>query len=285
MQWAGFERVPRGRLLSQLVDLAGPLGLAYERSVGFSKDEHIHDRHMLVCPRGAAVMDILQGRKRHRVDARHVLWVPKRSPHADAAVTTLYDTLALYPSDALVKRAATEAGLSDTSFVERYVLAPRTPFLSELLEQYFTTRLVDGAPGEAFQERQLVSAALRALTGSRPEPSLRVADATDDVGLRSLRYIEANLFLPIALSDIARHAGASTSTLLRAFRRTTGQTPYAYIKTRRLDEAGHLLRGGRHAVGEVALLVGYEDFGAFSKAFHRRFRQPPSAVIAARKTR
>ena len=54
---------------------------------------------------------------------------------------------------------------------------------------------------------------------------------------RTIRFIEANLFLPISLAAIARHAGASTSTLLRSFRRATGLTPYAYVKSRRLDEA------------------------------------------------
>ena len=53
-QWKGFERAPEGHLLDQLVDLSGPMGIAHERSVGFHKDFHRHDRPMIVAPRGHA---------------------------------------------------------------------------------------------------------------------------------------------------------------------------------------------------------------------------------------
>ena len=41
-QWRGFESAPHGHLLDQIVDLSGPMGIAYERSVGFYKDVHTH---------------------------------------------------------------------------------------------------------------------------------------------------------------------------------------------------------------------------------------------------
>jgi transcriptional regulator GlxA family with amidase domain len=63
----------------------------------------------------------------------------------------------------------------------------------------------------------------------------------------------------------AKHAGASVSTLLRKFKSEIKQTPYSHIKNRRLEEALNLLQNTSQSVGEVALLVGYENFGAFKK--------------------
>jgi AraC-like DNA-binding protein len=283
-QWAGFERIPKGRLLSQLVDLDGPLGVAYERSVGFFKPDHLHDRHMLVCPRGAAVMDVVANEKRYRVDSRHVLWVPRRTGHADESVTTLYDTLALYPSPALFDATFDDAALGSADrerLDTQYLIVRRSRFFDTLLEHYFFARTVARAATDPFQERQLFGEALRMLAGKRTSVRARAApeaedsDDVADAGDKAVRFIEANLFMPTSLDAIARHAGASTSTLLRSFRRTTGQTPYAYIKARRLDEAKHLLEGGKHQVGEVAILVGYDDFGAFSKAFRKQFGRSP----------
>jgi AraC-like DNA-binding protein len=280
-QWAGFERIPKGRLLDQLVDLDGPLGVAYERSVGFDKPDHTHDRHMLVCPRGAAIMDVIANGKRYRIDSRHVLWVPRGTLHADEAVTMLYDTLALYPSTGLLDAALDDSGLRGADrerLNQRYLLSKRTGFFDALLERYFYARVIQRSQTEAFQERQLLGEALRAAMG-RPRAALRGPREArlDSVGIaeKSIRFIEANLFLPMPLAEIARHAGASTSTLLRSFRSATGRTPYAYIKARRLDEGKHLLEGGEHNVGEVAALVGYTELGAFSKAFRARFRKSP----------
>ncbi|MBY0384953.1 helix-turn-helix transcriptional regulator, partial [bacterium] len=53
-------------------------------------------------------------------------------------------------------------------------------------------------------------------------------------------------------------------------------TPYVYIKNRRLEESLRLLKSGQHTVADVALLVGYESFGAFSEAFKEKYGSSPS---------
>ena len=58
--------------------------------------------------------------------------------------------------------------------------------------------------------------------------------------------------------------------------------PYGYIKARRLEEGRRLIEAGTHPVGDVALLVGYENFGAFSTAFKAHFGRSPSSFRRGR---
>ena len=50
------------------------------------------------------------------------------------------------------------------------------------------------------------------------------------------------------------------------------------MRARRLDESLLLLKSKRYAVGEVATMVGYKNFAAFSQAFRARFGVKPSDV-------
>jgi AraC family transcriptional regulator len=129
-----------------------------------------------------------------------------------------------------------------------------------------------------FFERQILVELLASALGRQraAEPG-RAATSGESVTGRALRYIESNLFSKLALAAIAQQAFASPSTLLRQFRRDTGTTPYGYIKTRRLEEARRLIEAGRHPVGDVAMLVGYENFAAFSTAFKSHFGKAPSS--------
>lgn len=102
---------------------------------------------------------------------------------------------------------------------------------------------------------------------------------------RAVATIEAHLFEPLGVAELASRAGASESTLLRAFRRELGCTPAEYWRTRRLDEALVLLRTGGMPVAEVAASVGYENSTAFGYAFKGRFGRPPSAFLPRRPLR
>ena len=102
---------------------------------------------------------------------------------------------------------------------------------------------------------------------------------------RALAFIEAHLFEPCGVKELARRSGASESTLLRSFRRELGSRPGEYWRTRRLDESLVLLRSGRSSVAEVATRAGYENPTSFAYAFRRRFGKPPSDFLTARPTK
>jgi uncharacterized protein YjlB len=94
---------------------ARPLGVAYERSVGFYKDFHAHDRPMILLPRGACVVKVRTAGERtetHTISSATALIVPSRVAHEDQTMSSIFDTLALFPSPSLVASVATDEGLT-----------------------------------------------------------------------------------------------------------------------------------------------------------------------------
>lgn len=289
-QWKGFEFAPDGHLLDQLVDLSGAMGIACERSVGFYKRLHTHDRPMVVLPRGACRVRVRIGRARSQtydVGYRSAIFVPAGLEHEDESLTSIFDTVALYPSPAFLGRVAADETITPAQLrrvIGRCHTVTRSRWLEQLLQEYVFARVVsrrESAQTLAFFERQILVELLGLSLGRKVTVDSSVAATADDgVTARALRYIEANLFSKVPVDAIARQAFVSPSTLLRQFRRDTRQSPHGYIKRRRLEEARRLIEGGAQAVGDVAMLVGYENFGSFSTAFRRQFGRPPTAFIA-----
>jgi AraC-like DNA-binding protein len=72
---------------------------------------------------------------------------------------------------------------------------------------------------------------------------------------------------PLDVPAMARAAHASPSHFARQFRQAYGETPYAYLMTRRIERAKALLRAGELSVTEVSLAVGCQSLGTFSTRF------------------
>lgn len=294
-KWEGFDIVPSGCLLEQVVDFSQPMGFAYERSTQYFKDFHTHDRLMLIFPRGSSVMEVRtkNPHNKYTVDYESVLTVPKDLVHDDEGMSSIYDTTAFFPSLEMIDAASKKLGLTPEHLQRlstECLKVPRVPLVESIFQAYFFERVVlNKNKNEYDQEatqllgRRLLEEVLMSTFFPEKERSLHADSQTSDdpnesVSVRALRFIEANLFEPMELEDIAKVAHASVSTLLRKFKTDVGVTPYTYIKNRRLEEALRLLKTGQHPVGDVALLVGYENFGAFSDAFKEKFGDVPSSV-------
>lgn len=84
----------------------------------------------------------------------------------------------------------------------------------------------------------------------------------------------------IGVDDMAEAAGLSRAHFSRAFKRTFGEPPNAYLLSRRLERAAHLLRNTDRPVNEICLSVGFKSVGSFTSSFSGRFGMPPSAYRA-----
>jgi AraC-like DNA-binding protein len=94
--------------------------------------------------------------------------------------------------------------------------------------------------------------------------------------LADARYTEA-----VSVEDMARAAGLSRAHFSREFRRVFGETPHAYLLTRRLERAAALLRGTDRSVAEVCFSVGLSSVGSFTTSFTRTYGCSPTAYRAS----
>lgn len=85
---------------------------------------------------------------------------------------------------------------------------------------------------------------------------------------------------PLVVAEIARAALMSPAHFSRQFRAAYGETPYAYLMTRRIERAKALLRRGDMSVTEVCMAVGCTSLGSFSARFTQLVGEAPSAYRA-----
>lgn len=82
---------------------------------------------------------------------------------------------------------------------------------------------------------------------------------------------------PLDVPAMAKAAHMSPTQFGRRFRAEYGETPYAYLMTRRIERAKSLLRRGDLSVTEVCLAVGGTSLGSFSTRFAEVVGESPSA--------
>jgi AraC-like DNA-binding protein len=81
---------------------------------------------------------------------------------------------------------------------------------------------------------------------------------------------------PIGVAAMAAAAGLSRAHFTRSFSQAFGESPGAYLLTRRLERAAALLRNTDHSVAEVCLEVGLTSVGSFTTSFKRIYGQTPT---------
>jgi AraC-like DNA-binding protein len=94
--------------------------------------------------------------------------------------------------------------------------------------------------------------------------------------LADARYADA-----IGVDEMAQAAGLSRAHFSRAFKAAFGESPRAYLLTRRLERAAALLRMTDRSVADVCLSVGWQSIGSFTTSFTRTFGMSPTAYRAA----
>jgi AraC-like DNA-binding protein len=105
-----------------------------------------------------------------------------------------------------------------------------------------------------------------------PPPARHLLRAKD---LADARYFEA-----LDVDDMARAASLSRAHFSREFRRAFGESPHAYLLTRRLERAAALLRDTDRPVIEICLSVGLQSVGSFTTSFTRTYGMAPTAYRA-----
>jgi AraC-like DNA-binding protein len=97
---------------------------------------------------------------------------------------------------------------------------------------------------------------------------------------RARDLIDREFAQPLDVAALARAALMSSAHFSRQFRAAYGETPYAYLMTRRIERAKALLRGGELSVTEVCISVGCTSLGSFSARFTELVGETPTAYSA-----
>jgi AraC-like DNA-binding protein len=109
---------------------------------------------------------------------------------------------------------------------------------------------------------------------SRADTSQRLSDLA---WLRRVRdRIDREYAQPLDVEALARGAHMSAGHLSREFRLAYGESPYAYLMTRRIERAMALLRRGDLSVTDVCFAVGCSSLGTFSTRFSELVGVSPS---------
>jgi AraC-like DNA-binding protein len=92
---------------------------------------------------------------------------------------------------------------------------------------------------------------------------------------RARDLMDRDYAAPLDVPTMARTAHMSPAHFSRKFRAAYGETPYAYLMTRRIERAKALLRGGM-SVTDACMTVGCTSLGSFSSRFSEIVGVTPS---------
>jgi AraC-like DNA-binding protein len=95
--------------------------------------------------------------------------------------------------------------------------------------------------------------------------------------LRAKDLADARFAQPLTVADLAAAARLSPAHFSREFRRAFGETPHAYLLTRRLERAAAMLRMTDHSVADICTTVGLSSVGSFTTTFTRVYGKSPTA--------
>ena len=106
-----------------------------------------------------------------------------------------------------------------------------------------------------------------------------VMTAREELNRRLLRARDAmdrEYARPLDVPTLARIAYVSPSHFAREFRAAFGEPPHRYLQRRRLERACATLRDTDTPVTQVALDVGFDSLGTFSRTFRDVVGRSPS---------
>ena len=83
------------------------------------------------------------------------------------------------------------------------------------------------------------------------------------------------------LRELADATELSVHHFVKAFSRSEGLTPHAYLNVRRIDRALMLVLSGNERVGDIADAIGFSSPAHFVAAFRKQLGVTPGALRAA----
>jgi len=191
------------------------------------------------------------------------------------------EVLHLYLQPDALLDFATERGFVGTATQSlRYIGGFSDPLLEQMGRAILAETQEETAAGSLLVESLSSSLAARLLY-RYSNSSLDVAAGASRVGKlgprrlnRVLEYIHARLGDALDIRGMASAAHLSRFHFARAFKASTGQTPYQYVNAKRLARAKELLVQNQ-PLADVARTLNFSSQANFTRAFRREFGITP----------
>lgn len=136
-------------------------------------------------------------------------------------------------------------------------------------------RMILEGSGE-FEKEETFLLLLSLLIEQYGQPFSKTDTAHEKEIERACAFMTENFAERITLEELCKCSGMSKSTLLRAFTKAKGVTPYRYLQSVRIGEAKKLLERGVPP-SDAALQAGFSDQSHFSNFFNMFIGLSPAA--------
>ncbi len=93
---------------------------------------------------------------------------------------------------------------------------------------------------------------------------------------RVLAHVDSNLAAQINVTTLAATAGVSVSHFIRAFKRSSGETPHCYLVRKRVEHARVMLANTDLALVDIAQAAGFSDQSHMARHFRRLIGLSPA---------
>ncbi|WP_057907567.1 helix-turn-helix transcriptional regulator [Latilactobacillus graminis] len=126
------------------------------------------------------------------------------------------------------------------------------------------------------QESQPVKKPHEKLTAIEMMAKLRQINATNDMIIKAIQFIDENIERPLTLDKVAAHIYLSPYYFSKLFRKETGFSFSTYLSVRKMQKATKLLANKKLTVKEVAVRLNYPQVSYFSQIFKKYINCTPS---------
>ncbi|MEO0881245.1 MAG: AraC family transcriptional regulator [Pseudomonadota bacterium] len=143
------------------------------------------------------------------------------------------------------------------------------PRLARLVEEQYRIQASKDAGWKVLAEANNLRIALEILMAYSDKAIISGSAANlDERELRNLNdYIDTQLGSSFSLTDLASVLDRSPLQMARAFKATTGETPYRYILMRRIGRARTLLESSSKTIAEIAYECGFASQSHMTTVF------------------
>ncbi|ADG18846.1 helix-turn-helix transcriptional regulator [Paraburkholderia atlantica] len=187
------------------------------------------------------------------------------------------------------REALAELGGDDGKSAPRDLHWPRGAFLGDEVIRHIGYALLPALHAQQHTNQTFVDHVLLALRshlvttygGFRAATAIRSQGGLAPWQERRVKELmRTRLADGVPLIELARECNLSTSTFVRAFRRSTGMSPHQWLMARRIDSAVALMGDHSRSLADIALLCGFADQSHFTRVFTARLGVRPGVYRA-----